>query len=284
MNNFVNRDYIKLREISEIKNSLYSVSQPHEYICNKRVAVVLHLYYLKLWNEFADYLKKIPITFDLYITLVEHDHNTKDLLDYKNKILSRYPNANVFIIPNVGLDIGGFAYVLKYFIENNVQYDYLLKIHSKQSLHSKNKRSGDIWRKELLNTLLGSPNIINSILNLLESDSDVGMLSSKIWKINPTADKIMGYGSNYLKIKELSEHFKLNTKIDDFDFIGGTMFWCNYNSIVKYFKYIDIDEFISMLETGAVNDNKTPQGSVTHAMERMFGLFIKSENKKVIGI
>jgi|LauGreSBDMM110SN_4_FD.fasta_scaffold20040_3 lipopolysaccharide biosynthesis protein len=42
-------------------------------IANLKVAVHLHLYYIDLLDEFIENLKNIPINFDLYITLVDHD-------------------------------------------------------------------------------------------------------------------------------------------------------------------------------------------------------------------
>ena len=248
---------------------------------NIDICVALHLYYTDLWPEFSAYLDNIKTDFDLYVTMCEGSIDYKNLIKQKELILKKYPRAKIFIIDNRGLDIGGFLYVLKYLIDKGSKYDYFLKIHSKKSLHTSTEIVGNKWRKELLVSLLGSVNIIENNLKLLKFNDDIGMIGSNTWLID-TENKRQAFMNNYEKIKELAKLFKIKTDINKFNFIGGTMFWVDYNVLVDRFKTININFLRNMLEYGAITDHQ--KSTYTHSMERILGILMKDSNKIIKGI
>ena len=128
-------------------------------IANLKVAVHLHLYYIDLLDEFIENLKNIPINFDLYITLVDHDAS-----DIK-KIFEIFPNTTVLNIPNIGRDVGALIEVIRN-IKDLSAYDVLIKIHSKKSLHTGQEQKD--WRQRLVRTMVAVKNkVLQPCINLL---------------------------------------------------------------------------------------------------------------------
>ena len=66
------------------------------------IAIILHIYYVELWQIFAEKLKKLNTKFDLYITL------TKGNQDITDDILKSFPDAKIYTYINKGMDIGPF--------------------------------------------------------------------------------------------------------------------------------------------------------------------------------
>jgi lipopolysaccharide biosynthesis protein len=172
--------------------------------------------------------------------------------------------------------------VADYVIKNNLSYDFLVKLHSKKSLHTADADTGVTWRTEAYNTLAGSPAITKGIIKLMTAHPEIGMAGSTVWNIYTKTNQLMGYGHNYATIKSLAKEFGLKADVDNFNFIAGTMFWADYESLLKPLRTINIPAFISRMEPNAANDSR--KSTLTHSMERMFALFIISGHKKVVGI
>ena len=68
------------------------------------VAVVLHLYYLDMWEEFATSLAAQTFDFDLWVTLTD-DGAAGHAQSLRRAITARFPAARVHILPNHGRDI-----------------------------------------------------------------------------------------------------------------------------------------------------------------------------------
>jgi lipopolysaccharide biosynthesis protein len=101
-----------------------------------------------------------------------------------------------------------------------------------------------------------------------------GMVGSAKW--------IIARGSNNnQKISEICNVLKIQNHARTY-FVGGTMFWCNYNIFRKYFTLNIIQYLYSLLEDGYVTD--THGGTYTHSMERIFGYIIQNENKNLVKI
>ena len=118
----------------------------------------MHLSILIQISDFAIWNKiKQTIHFDNYNTIMIH-FNTQLL--QKNKIDSikdEFKQAIFTYGQNKGMDIYPFFCQIKYIIQNNIETDYILKIHTK---------TNDQWRNDLILPLLDH-NLINSKVNTL---------------------------------------------------------------------------------------------------------------------
>ena len=243
---------------------------------SKKIAVLIHFYYIDLWKEFDLYLKKIKSDFDLYINLVEGSTDIVNLINFKKTILKKYPNAKVFISDNKGMDIGGTFNILEYILKIDKRYDLFLKLHSKKSIHSASEEHGNTWRKELIKPLLD-----NSIMSMFDNNS-IGMVGSKKWHIKTRINKRLTFMSNLQFIKQYHKLLKLKLTENDIEFIGGTMFWISGDIIYKTFTQQLLINIRNEFEYGKFTDHNSP--SRTHAFERIFGSIVISLKKKIIGV
>ncbi len=213
-------------------------------ISNLKVAVHIHLYYLDLLDEFISNLKNIPIPFDIYITLVDRDSS-----DIK-KIFDIFPNTKVFTVPNLGRDLAGLVEVANHV--DFSQYDCVIKIHTKKSLHTGNEQT--IWRKRLIESLIGSKKQAAYTISQF-SNQKIGMIGSH---------EDLGF-SEY-EDEEVSNNLYKRLEIEPIPiFFKGTMFairGLNLKFINE--KNIQIKDF--------------KDGKLNYAMERIFGAICFKNN------
>src|ERR1700722_324748 len=135
-----------------------------------RIAVHLHLFYPELSVELAGYLANIPIDFDLYISVPKSIRDLNAIEATFRKHLSKADLIEVWQCENRGRDMGPLFVDLASEIP---KYDLLCHLHSKRSTH--NFAHSD-WRRFLLHHILGSKDIVQSILNQFETRPGLGLL------------------------------------------------------------------------------------------------------------
>ncbi|MEO5949564.1 MAG: glycosyltransferase, partial [Candidatus Saccharimonas sp.] len=124
---------------------------------NAKLAVILHLYYPDAWPTIREKLKRINVPFDMFVSVQDRD---KDIV---LKRVSKYHKAtNIVSLPNRGRDVLPFLLIAD-ILSKETQYEYLLKIHSKKSLH---RSDGSEWLESLLAQLV--PSDTSGIISILE--------------------------------------------------------------------------------------------------------------------
>jgi hypothetical protein len=233
-----------------------------EHPIHKKVCVILHLYYTDLWTYFLPYIKRIDTDIDLYVTLT--DGYSGNLTDIHDAIISEFPEAFIYSLPNRGMDIAPFLYVMNEILQSERTYNVIFKLHSKKSLaHS--FELGERWRNQLTDALLGSlPKLQNNYLSCMNSNSK--MVGSAIWILK---QDVVGYEQQY---------FSEPITFLDYEFVGGTMFMIDYFTIMIWFVTERIYErFYHQFEDGYIGD-----GSIAHHLERVFGCLIKIKNYNIL--
>jgi lipopolysaccharide biosynthesis protein len=229
---------------------------------HKKVCVILHLYYVDLWSYFLPYLKRIDTDIDLYVTITDgHSGNFTDIHD---AIMSEFPEAFIYSLPNRGMDVAPFIYVMNDIFLRRRTYDVMIKLHSKKSLaHS--FELGERWRNQLTDALLGSlPKLQNNYLSCLNSNSK--MVGSSAWILN---EKVSGFEQQF---------FSENINFTDYEFVGGTMFMVDFNLIMDWFLEQSIyKRFYNQFEDGYIGD-----GSIAHQLERVLGCLVKVKGKDIL--
>lgn len=233
-----------------------------QQINHKKVCVILHLYYVDLWGYFLPYLKRIDTDIDLYVTIT--DGHSGSFTDIHDAIMSEFPQSHIYSLPNRGMDIAPFLYVMNEISLSKKTYDVIIKLHSKKSLaHS--FELGERWRNQLTDALLGSlPKIQNNYLSCLNSNSK--MVGSSAWILN---EKVSGFEQQF---------FSENINFTDYEFIGGTMFMADFNLIMDWFLEQRIyKRFYNQFEDGYIGD-----GSIAHQLERVLGCLVKVKGKDIL--
>ncbi len=237
-----------------------------------KLIVHCHIWYDEMWDELTLYLKNLRnIPHTLYITICEEN------FELKKKILSFDPNAKIELVPNMGFDIGPFIHFL-----NNIninEYDYILKIHTKNTKGLNIQKVGHTyltrkrWVKLMLNSLLGSEQIIKHNLDVISQSPSVGMIGSSYI----IADTFQSYKD----IAELIDPHMQKMGFSDSKyakkFVAGTMFLCKSKLMQPI---LNAGYQINDFDTSIKNIHG---GTLAHAFERLFGYIVTAQNQDIVG-
>ena len=186
---------------------------------SERVAVIVHLFHPYMSEEFLEKIENIPVAADLLIST-----DTEDKRNEIKSVFNRYHNGivQIRVFQDIGRDLAamlvGYADIL-------LNYDIILHIHSKESPHDP-RMAG--WRDFLFNNLLGSPDIVQSILEAFR-ETDVGVIFSQHF---PPVRCLLNFGLNFQKMKELLAKSSIHLTPDlVLEFPSGSFFWAKTTAI-----------------------------------------------------
>lgn len=240
-------------------------------------AVVLHIYYAENWeNVFAKRLKRLrtKLDYDLYVTMPESN------VKYVENIQKVFPEVKVCIVPNMGRDVLPFiktAVMLK-----EIGYKKVLKIHAKKSTHrdleGNAAESGDDWLNKTLDALVPS------------TDRHLAELVAKVKSPNTGMIGALGYyyplkmylSHNIRLIKIIMDSIdrdlfsgNVANRLDKMGFFGGTMFWVDLDVIADTFM---------ISKTNFQKEAGQTDGTIAHALERVFSILPQIKNKDLYGV
>jgi hypothetical protein len=176
----------------------------NEFVCN------LHIYDIHMFDSFYDkYISNLLSEFNITITYVIGDI-PKHILNY---------NVNIIKIKNKGYDIGGKICFLKFLFDENIQYKYILFLHSKTNIEKRNS---------YFEPLIKNLNRIKLTKNLLKYKNIYSIFPNIIWYDYPNDKNFNEYDlyvSNINYYNELTDFLKLSNT--DKIFPEGNCFICN---------------------------------------------------------
>ncbi|MBL0849301.1 MAG: hypothetical protein EU981_04435 [Candidatus Liberibacter ctenarytainae] len=227
-----------------------------------RVSIVVHLYYIDLWQEISNLLSGLEFSFDLYVTLVQGS------ISIQEEILQRFPDARIHVVDNYGRDIGPFLVLLE--TGQLDSYDYICKIHGKKSQRKNHPWwEGDLWRRWLFFDLLGAPGIALKIIDTFDRYKQIGMIGSRAYRYpNRYFGKKHSLGNNHASICSIASRMGIAFKDQNLDFFAGTMFWIRREAL---------DPMILLeLSKDCVPEAQIDNfdGGCEHAIERCFSLSV----------
>jgi GT2 family glycosyltransferase len=212
--------------------------------------VILHLYYPDMWSEIQSYLSNLEKQFDLIIT-IPYEVNISE-----HAIKASFPDVQIYRCENRGRDILPFLTVLSTILK--LDYKYICKIHTKQNTSSKN---GINWRQDMLDKLLGSPDIVSRIKKAMDDHPDWGLVAPKGYVVPDN----MYWRQNANKVINLARFFSLPTDEIEFSYVAGTMFWFRPQVFCLLTK-------MDVLAQDFEPEQGQQDGTLTHAYERFFGM------------
>ena len=234
-----------------------------------KIAVHLHLFYLEQLDDLLVRLQNLAdYPYDLFVTMVD------DNAEARQKILTFKSDAKIWIVPNLGYDVGPFIDFLHKI--NLDEYDYIIKIHTKRAksgsycIFNRHRFDMKTWRAMLLDAVI-SRNAIENNLRLLAQNDKIGMLSSEYVLTNEK----WAYQNVMSQIEE--EMAKIGLQMpEDKHFVAGTMFWARAKLLKPFFAY-KINDFV-------VSDEQVHDEMLAHILERMFGLAIYAQGYRIKGV
>ena len=232
---------------------------------SRPLCVLAHVYYAELWDELSSYLANLPDdSYDLYVNLVDSTFDQQLLANVRND----FPLARIYISQNTGRDIGGHWQVLR-----NVQmedYRVFCLAHTKKSPHM-GKGEVQLWRRKLLEPLMGSPDVAAENIRLMLADDEIGLLGADRCRYAELND-------NPSKYFELLEQLGINESKEDVEFVSGTMMFLRREVLQRLFEATEGIVF----ELG--DDQSTAfhrDGQWAHAVERAFGAVVRDMNYRI---
>jgi lipopolysaccharide biosynthesis protein len=216
------------------------------------IAIHAHIFYESEIDYLALKFMNIPKGFSLYIST---DTLAKQKVIQDRLPLEGFKNVVVKVVENRGRDI---APLLLYFPEIFLNYKYILHVHTKKSPHNAVLSN---WYSYLIENLVGSPDIVNSILSLFEKNPSLGMIAPEHFS---TILGAIGWGGNHDNCTRLLSAMGVRfSKWSVCDFPSGSMFWAK----VEAFKPL-----LDLKLSAADFDDEAGQidGTLAHAIERLF--------------
>ena len=213
------------------------------------IACIIHAFYPDMLPPLLGLLTNIPCSVDLFLST--------DTVEKKAEIerlcrFHRQGKVELRLVENRGRDI---APKLITFRDVYARYELFLHLHTKRSPHS---GSLSQWNFYLTETLLGSPEIVRSILRLLH-DPRVGLVFPQhLFSLR----KALRWGFNYDHGRRLLGRLGIKLQADwPLEFPSGSMLW-GRSAALKPLLDLDLafEDFPD--EAGQVD------GTLAHAIER----------------
>jgi hypothetical protein len=217
-----------------------------------RIAVMIHAFYPEQLLSILGRVSEIPGRPDLFVTTDTEHKRAKieeDLAGWKKG------RTEVRVVPNRGRDVAPKLFGLA---DAYANYDLLLHLHTKKSLHSDR---GNEWFDYLLQTLVGSETVVQSVLAAFAAQPKLGLLFAEHW------DPVRGFlnwGYNYPIAQDLAKRMGFGLSRDEpLDFPSGSMFWARPEALAPLLALrLGPEDFPE--ETAQVD------GTIAHAIERLF--------------
>lgn len=235
----------------------YCLAMPLSYPVGKwlsppHLAVICHMFYLEMLDEFQRYLLNIPFSFDLFVTT--------DSEDKKSTIEKAFwgwdkGKVEIRLAPNRGRDIAPKLIACRDIYD---RYEFFLALHTKKTPHYEPLRE---WRPYLWQTVLGSGKIVESVFECFRVDPKLGIIAPQhMEQIRP----FLGWGWNFKSAKETARRMGVRISLDRrLDFPSGSMFWARSAALKPLLDCnFSLDEFPN--ETGQID------GTLSHIIERLF--------------
>lgn len=225
------------------------------------ILLAAHIFYLDLLDEFLDHFERVPIGFDLFVTVSTTRTNTIEKR-IRARLGDKVGKVTVKHVKNIGRD--GAPFVLHALPESQ-KYDLCCWVHSKKSAYDGNYAG---WRGYLLDNLLGSSDSVRAIIAEFTDDSELGMLFPKPF---PAVVGKMEWGSNYAMTADLLSRLDVSVADDDPPFFAqGTMFWFRPKALEPILGLgLQLEDF-ERDSSGALHSSGTVfDGTISHALERM---------------
>ena len=214
----------------------------------KDVAVALHIgdtFDEEIWGIYYQNLLSSGLSFDIYCNV-----RTFVLASRVATVFRDHLKVTVQL-ENRGMDIGGFFLSLLALRQGKTEYGSIFKVHSKQD---------PFWRQELLDPLIGSPESINKVVDILRSES-IGQVFALRREVNAEAifperlflayalGDVLNFGLTAYWQDELLKEMKVNLPLAKRFFIAGTMLAFKGVVLQNIFDEVDLYSLYSQLCT-----------------------------------
>ena len=267
MRRFFGLDHYALKHPSGLLDADGGVSSPRPSHCedlacevpfafepaqggDQPVACIIHAFYPDALPPLLALLAHVPRPVDLYLSTdtSEKEAALRHLCEPYGK-----GSVEIRIVPNRGRDI---APKLIAFADVYPRYELFLHLHTKRSPHAGSSLAR--WNAYLTGTLLGTPEIVRSILSLFDDPLTGLVFPQHLFKLR----KALRWGYNYDHARRLLGRMGIALQSDwPLDFPSGSMFW-GRGAALRPLLHLGLSFEDFAPEAGQVD------GTLAHAIER----------------
>ena len=222
------------------------------------VALHLHAYYHHGVGDILRRMQRSSLRPDMFVSVA-----SKEAADIVAGEFRRHPgwNAEIRVVPNKGRDIGPF---LTGFSDDLRRYEIVGHVHTKQTLHVKDRKTVDLWNTLLFENLLGGKHRMTDVIaSAFSEDPELGL-------VFPDDPHVIGWNENLSHAEALALQMGLSLPLpENINFPVGTMFWARSKALQPLFD----------LKLGWSDYPEEPlpiDGSKLHAIERLLPLVVRS--------
>lgn len=226
----------------------------------KKIAIHLHVYYLDQLHEFFDLFSSINFVFDLYVTTDKAERAD----EIRSRLAIELPHVTAVVVEssNIGRDIGPMLLNLRHDL---LRYDYFAHLHTKKS---STVTWGDRWRRFLTDNLIGDARHVASLIDLLQSDSGLGLLYPPAY---PLIAPHVSWGDVRSRCEAILDKLGCLTRLPEVpQFPVGNMFWAKVSAVSPILEY-------DWRETDFEEEADQVAGTLPHCIERLWGYVAASK-------
>lgn len=217
------------------------------------IGIVVHLHYCDVWPDFEMRLRNLTLPFRLIVTLTEPNPVLAA------RIAEQFPDFKILVYPNRGRDVGPFIQLLR---EGYLDgFELICKLHGKKTVSLGSRAVfGEVWRRLLLNDLIGSDELVRAIHQRFVDQPRLGLVGSSHFR----GDYPGTWPRNVKPTLELANRLGCSEAQFKPDFFAGTMFWIR-RELLDLLKSLNLSQDDFPEEAGQTD------GELQHALERIFG-------------
>jgi len=217
------------------------------------IGIVVHLHYCDVWPDFEMRLRNLALPFRLIVTLT----GPNPVLAVR--IAEQFPRSKILVYPNRGRDVGPFIRLLR---EGHLDgFELICKLHGKKTVSLGSRAMfGEVWRRLLLNDLIGSDELVRVIHQRFVDQPRLGLVGSSHFR----GDYPDTWPRNAKPTLELAKRLGCSETEFKPDFFAGTMFWIR-RELLDLLKPLNLSQDDFPEEVGQLD------GELQHALERIFG-------------
>lgn len=224
-------------------------------------AIVIHVYYPDLWDEFSQILKAVSFDYDLYVTLTWRGPESEKL---QAQIEAGFPSAKVVLVRNHGRDI--FPFLLLVNAGWLDGYEAVCKLHTKKSPH---RSDGEEWRRHLIAGVLGGENLTQR-LEKFKADPKAAFWVADGQHFTGTE----WWGSNFDKVASVLRRVEIGCDPAHLSFPAGSIYWAK-PLMIDMIRSLHLSEDLFEPETGQTD------GTLAHAVERALGALAEAADMRI---
>ena len=199
---------------------LGEIIEPSEF---PRILAVIHGFYVDVADLILEQIASLKIPMGIVVTC-----DTMEKAEVIRASLSKHSLAGELVVaPNRGRDVAPFLIEGAHFAKDS---DVILHLHTKKSPHGAMYAD---WGRYLRDNLIGSREIVLSILKLLEDQTGVGMVYSDHF---PAVVGLRNWGYDFRHARRLLARLNVRIEADDtLEFPTSTMFWARREALDRLF-------------------------------------------------